>query len=84
MKGIALQTVLRPHHFSQGVEDYMEKSWELQMNLELEGGGKFEVDDQHKVNRNFRKEEGHNKAKKPKQTKWNKLITNSEKYDCAL
>lgn len=34
------------------------------MNLELKGGDKFGVDDQQdKVNRNFRKEEGHNKEK---------------------
>lgn len=37
------------------------------MNPELKGGRKFGVDDQQDtVNRNFRKEEGHNKEKKPR------------------
>lgn len=54
------------------------------MNLELKGGEKFGVDDQQdKVNRNFRKEEGHNKEKNPsKQNEINSLP--SEKYDHAL
>lgn len=46
------------------------------MNLELKGGGKFGVDDeQDKVNRNFKKEEGHNKEKNP--SKQNEIKLNS-------
>lgn len=45
------------------------------MNLDLKGGGKFRVDQQHKMNRNFRKEEGDNKKKTP--SKQNEIKSNS-------
>lgn len=45
------------------------------MNLELKGGGEFGVDDQQdKVNKYFRKDEGHNREKNP--SKQNEIKSN--------